>query len=291
MQWSAVIINFNAGAHLAACVASLEADTSAGVPEIVVVDNGSTDDSLASIAATSAHIVMSPGNIGYARAANLGIAAARSPGPVAVLNPDIVVASGTASAMLRVLDDEPRVGVVAPRMTDASGADYPSAREIPGPFTSLAHIVLGPFWRTNPWSRRYRQEHLDPNLARDADWLSGAALWLRRSALDEVGGWDERYFMFLEDVDLCVRLRAAGWRARYEPGGSVVHAEGVSRRSRPYASIVDHHRGAFRYASAHWRGIRRLGLPVLAAVLSVRAAVLCGVAVLASRRTRALTVR
>lgn len=284
-RWAAVIVNFNAGDELARCVASIEHDTSAGTAEIVVVDNGSTDGSLDTITSTSAQIVHSPGNIGYARGANLGIAVTRS-AYVAVINPDVELDRGAPASMCSALDADPRVGVVAPRIRNIDGTDYPSAREVPGAFTSLAHLVLAPVWPSNPWSRRYRQEHLQPGVARDVDWLSGAAMWFRRDALDDVGGWDERYFMFLEDVDLCVRLRAAGWRVRYEPSGGVVHVGGVSRRSRPYRSIVDHHRSAYRYAAIHWKGVRRLLLPVAAVALTVRGAAICGLGFLKGTRPR-----
>ncbi|HEY1739562.1 MAG TPA: glycosyltransferase family 2 protein, partial [Acidimicrobiia bacterium] len=235
--------------------------------------------------ATSAQIVHSPGNVGYARAANLGIAATRSE-YVAVINPDVELDPGAPGAMCGALDANPRVGVVAPRIRNVDGSDYPSAREVPGALTSLAHLVLAPVWPSNPWSRRYRQEHLQVDVARDVDWLSGAAMWFRRGALDDVGGWDERYFMFLEDVDLCVRLRAAGWGVRYEPDGGVVHVGGVSRRSRPYRSIVDHHRSAYRYAAIHWTGVRRVLLPVVAIALTVRGAAICGLGFLKGTRAR-----
>src|SRR5690348_5491237 len=114
-RWAAVIVNFNAGDDLARCIASVEADTSAGVPEIVVVDNGSTDGSLDAIASTSARVVLSPGNVGYARAANLGIAATRGR-HVAVLNADVRLDPGTAGAMCSVLDSEARVAAVAPHI-------------------------------------------------------------------------------------------------------------------------------------------------------------------------------
>ena len=135
----------------------------------------------------------------------------------------------------------------------------------------------------NRWTRRYRELDLDPHTARDPDWLSGAALWLRRSALDAVGGWDERFFMFFEDVDLCARLREGGWVIAYDPAGSVVHVEGVSRRSHPYRTIVAHHRSALRYATIHWRGPRRAVLPVAAVVLAVRAGLLVVVGALRAR--------
>jgi len=101
--------------------------------------------------------------------------------------------------------------------------------------------------------------------------VSGAAVWLRREALDDVGGWDERYFMYMEDVDLCWRLRGAGWGVAYEPAGRVVHVQGASTARRPYRMIVEHHRSVWRYADARWRGPRRLLLGPAAAYLALRA--------------------
>jgi N-acetylglucosaminyl-diphospho-decaprenol L-rhamnosyltransferase len=98
-------------------------------------------------------------------------------------------------------------------------------------------------------------------------------IWLRRAALDSVGGWDERYFMYMEDVDLCWRLRRIGWRVAYEPSGVVVHVRGASAARRPYRTIAEHHRSVYRFLDVSWRGGRRALLPVAAAVLAVRAAV------------------
>ena len=118
-----------------------------------------------------------------------------------------------------------------------------------------------------------------PNVARDVDWVSGAALWFRRDALDRVGGWDERYFMFLEDVDVCRAIVAAGGRVRYVPGATVMHVVGASRSHAPVRSVIDHHRAAYRYVDKWWTGPRRLALPAAAAFLSARG--LAGVAAVA----------
>lgn len=281
-RWAAVVVNYNAGEHLRPCIESVLADTSAGPVDLVVVDNASTDGSLASLHDLPVRIVHSPGNVGYARAANLGAAVATAP-IVAVLNPDLVIAPGTAGAMCAVLDARPDVGVVGPSLWTESGEHYPSARQLPSLATSLGHAAFGMVAPTNRWTRRYRELDLDPKQPRDPDWLSGAALWLRRDALDSIGGWDERFFMFLEDIDLCARLRDHGWVVSYEPKGSVVHVEGVSRRSHPYRMIVAHHRSAYRYATIHWRGSRRALLPIAALVLAVRAAVLVAVGALRAR--------
>ena len=136
---------------------------------------------------------------------------------------------------------------------------------------AIGHGLLGLVWPTNPFTRRYRQLDVDPSRRRDVDWVSGAAVWLRRDALTTVGGWDERYFMYAEDVDLCWQLRQRGWRVGYEPGAVVIHVQGVSTAKHPYRMIAEHHRSLYRFASKRWRGARRLALPLAAAFLTMRA--------------------
>jgi N-acetylglucosaminyl-diphospho-decaprenol L-rhamnosyltransferase len=136
---------------------------------------------------------------------------------------------------------------------------------------AVAHGLLGLWWRSNPFTARYRELHADPARSRTVDWVSGAAIWLRRDALDEVGGWDERYFMYMEDVDLCWRLRRAGWEVAYEPTGSVVHVQGVSASRRPFRMLIEHHRSAWRFARRRFTGVRAILLPFAAIYLVARA--------------------
>ena len=272
-RWAAVVINYEAGPALCDCVRSLLADTSAGhPPHVVVVDNGSSDGSAASVAQSlPAVTVIDPGaNLGYARAANLGIAAADAP-VVAVCNPDLEVQSGAAAALLGRLDAEGDLGAVGPMIRNTDGTIYPSARSVPRLRDAVGHGLLGLLWPTNPFTRRYRQLDADPGRRRDVDWVSGAAVWLRRAALATVGGWDERYFMYVEDVDLCWQLRQRGWRVAYEPGAVVTHVQGATTAKHPYRMIAEHHRSLYRFASKRWRGPRRLALPLAAAFLALRA--------------------
>jgi N-acetylglucosaminyl-diphospho-decaprenol L-rhamnosyltransferase len=101
--------------------------------------------------------------------------------------------------------------------------------------------------------------------------VSGAAIWLRRAALDAVGGWDERYFMYVEDVDLCWRLQRAGWRATYEPAAEVTHVHGASTDQHPYRMILEHHRSLLRFAQKRWTGLQRALLPPATVLVGVRA--------------------
>jgi N-acetylglucosaminyl-diphospho-decaprenol L-rhamnosyltransferase len=269
--WAAVVVNHEAGALLARCVDSLLADGSAGAPEVVVVDNASGDGSAETLRAThpGVTVISAPGNVGYARAANLGIAATRAP-VVAVLNPDTETGAGTASAVLGRFEGDDRVAAVGPRVRNPDGSDYPSARSVPSTLDAIGHGIVGLLWRRNPFTRRYRQLDADPAVPRAVDWVSGCAVWLRRDALDAVGGWDERYFLYVEDVDLCWRLRRAGWSIVYEPGGQVTHVQGASTARRPYRMILEHHRSLWLFARTRYRGARALALPLVAAYLAAR---------------------
>lgn len=287
-RWSAVVVNYEAGELLTVCVRSLLADTSAGAPEVVVVDNGSTDGSVAALLVAlpgpeSRVRVLTPGrNLGYAAAANVGIAATTAP-VVAVCNPDLDVVPGTAAAMVRRLDSERDLGALGPRIENPDGSLYPSARRDPGVIVAVGHALFGLFAPRNRFTRRYRQLDVDPERARDVDWVSGAMVFLRRSALTSVGGWDERYFMYMEDVDLCWRLRRLGWRVAYEPAGRAVHVQGASTARTPYRMIAEHHRSAYRLAERRWRGARRILLVPAAAFLAVRAALEIAARALGSR--------
>jgi N-acetylglucosaminyl-diphospho-decaprenol L-rhamnosyltransferase len=271
-SWAAVVVNYNGGSLLIDGVRSILDDTSAGSVELVVVDNASSDGSIAALEAAipEVRVVHSPGNVGYARAANLGAAATRAP-IVAVCNADVTVEPGTAAAMLARFESDAQVGACGPRVRNEDGTDYPSARQVPSLPVAIGHGALGLWAPRNRFTVRYRELDADPARARDVDWLSGAAIFFRRDALDAVGGWDERYFMYMEDIDLGWRLKRAGWRVVYEPGGSVVHVQGASTSRRPYRMLLEHHRSAWRFAQRRLTGVRALLLPFAAVYLGLRA--------------------
>jgi N-acetylglucosaminyl-diphospho-decaprenol L-rhamnosyltransferase len=272
-------------------VRSLLAETSAGEPpEIVVVDHGSTDGSVAELTRTLPDVpVVRPGvNLGYAGGANRGTAATHAP-VVAVCNPDVEVEPGTAAALLARFDAEPDLGALGPLVRNPDGSPYHSARAVPSAIDAVGHALLGRRRPDNRFTRRYRQLDVDPGRARDADWVSGAAIWLRRAAVEAVGGWDERYFMYVEDVDLCWRLRQAGWRVAYEPGGTVVHVHGASTALHPYRMIAEHHRSLARFAAKRWRGAKRLLLVPATGFLVARAAFEMAAHALRRNRTAQVT--
>jgi len=237
-----------------------------------VVDNGSVDGSADALEAAGlpARVVRAPGNVGYAAAANLGTASTTAP-VVAVMNPDTVVRPGTAAAVLAAFGHAPDVAAVGPRIRNTDGTVYPSARMFPSTLDAVGHGLLFLVWRRNPFTRRYRQLDADFDAAREVDWVSGAAVWLRREAVDAIGGWDEGYFMYVEDVDLCWRLRRAGWKVWFEPAGEVEHVQGTATGRTPYRMLARHHRSLLRFAAKRWRGPRRVLLAPAAGFLAVRA--------------------
>jgi len=290
---AAVIVNYNAGAHLVACVASLK---TAGVRKIVVSDNESTDGSIASLTAADPEVslVRTGGNLGYGSAANSGAAnrgaanlgeGALAPEFLLICNPDTVFHPESIAEMASALDSHPKAGVVGPRIDTPKGEVYPSARTFPNVTDSIGHGFLGIFWRNNPWSRRYLMTDRSMDRPSVVDWVSGSCMFTRRKAFDEIGGFDESFFMYAEDVDLCRRLAEKGWETLYAPSARVTHAQGVSSARHPYRMIVAHHRSLLRFASLTADRPRdRALLPVVAAGLALRAAILAAGRAVGDRR-------
>ena len=110
----------------------------------------------------------------------------------------------------------------------------------------FAYAVVGPLWKNNPWTAEYRQERTDPS-ERPVGWLSGSCLLLRRAAFDEVSGFDERYFMYMEDVDLGDRLGKAGWQNVYVPSAEVLHDKGHATGRDPARNLAAHHRSTYTF--------------------------------------------
>ncbi|MDP1805012.1 MAG: glycosyltransferase family 2 protein, partial [Acidimicrobiales bacterium] len=217
-----------------------------------------------------ARIVQTGANLGFGSAANRGVAVTTGD-HVLILNPDTVVEPGTLKALSEALDRDPGLAAVGPRLENVDGSLYPSVRRFPDLTVAFGHAFLGLVWARNPATRRYRMldwDHDQP--AAGVDWVSGACVLVRRTAFEMVGGFDEAYFMYVEDVDLCWRLGQAGWRIGYEPGARVVHALGGSSRLVPYRMIAEHHRSLLRFVSKSSAGARRAIIPVVAAGLAVR---------------------
>lgn len=266
-----VVVNYEAGAALGVCIASLFEEHPL---ELVVIDNGSTDGSLDELRRQFPDVeVLVPGsNLGYGAGANRGVAATTSE-LVLVCNPDLSVSPGALTELVAVFDADPRAAIVGPFIRTPQGDRYPSARQFPSLPDAAGHALLGQFIPQNPFTRAYVQADLavEPDSVRQVDWVSGACFLVRRSAFEQVGGFDETYFMYAEDVDLCWRLGRSGWHIVYAPGAVVTHLQGVSTARHPYRMIVEHHRSLLRFANRSTVGWRRVLLPLVAVGIGVRA--------------------
>lgn len=229
MSLAYVIVAYRSESDLPGCLDALEADRPDDAT-IIVVDNASPDHSadVARRHPSRPEIVISASNLGFGGGCNLGVAATAAD-TIFLINPDARVLPGATMRLRQALADDPRLGVVAPRIVDpageyrsTAGGAEPSLRSLVGHYLLLGRL---------PWVRRFfRPLHLaDAKAGTHVDWVSGGAMMLRRAACDAVGGFDERWFMYMEDVDLCRRIRAAGWTVGYVPDAVVEHAIGGSQ--------------------------------------------------------------
>jgi N-acetylglucosaminyl-diphospho-decaprenol L-rhamnosyltransferase len=270
-----VIVNYESGPSLLSCVVGWQDE---GPGELVVVDNGSRDGSVdqLSLRHPDVEVLATGRNLGYGAAANRGVAATAA-ASVLVCNPDLQVRPGALADLSRALADDPECALVGPLIRTPTGQRYPSARQFPSMTDAAGHALLGIFAPDNRFTRSYQQTDLGDagHRPQTVDWVSGACFLVRRSAFEQVGGFDESYFMYAEDVDLCWRLGRSGWRVSYATGAEVTHLQGVSTDRHPYRMIAEHHRSLMRFAVRSTRGWRRVLLPLVALGISVRAALAC----------------
>ena len=258
-----ITVTYSPGKHLPALVDSLKSATTRTV-RVICADNGSTDGVPEAVAAQhdNVEVLHTGGNIGYGPAINAAARSldqARRSGDVdseffILVNPDVEFLPGSIDALIQCARQEPRAGAVGPRIEEADGSTYPSAREVPTLRTGIGHAVLYPFWPGNPFSRAYKAGE---NMAeqRRAGWLSGSCLLVRWDAFEDVRGFDERYFMYFEDIDFGDRLTRAGWDNVYCPDAVIAHDQGHSAKKYSAVTVPAHHDSAYRFQAdrhPHW---------------------------------------
>ncbi|MFM9034008.1 MAG: glycosyltransferase family 2 protein [Mycobacterium sp.] len=252
---SVVTVSYSSGSHLDRFLSSLTVATDLPV-RVIIADNGSTDgapeEALERYPGT--RLLRTGGNLGYGTAVNRAVADIPAEQEfVIVANPDVVWGPGSIDALLEAAARWPRAAALGPLIRDPDGAVYPSARHLPSLVRGGMHAVVGFAWKGNPWTRSYRQEHVRPS-ERPVGWLSGSCLLLRRRAFDDVGGFDERYFMYMEDVDLGDRLGRAGWLNVYVPASEILHDKGHSTGRNPARNLRAHHDSTYIYLSDRHTG-------------------------------------
>lgn len=242
----AIVVAYNSAGTLRGCVAPLSA--LAGV-DVTVVDNASPDAALRTIADLPVRTIRAARNGGFAAGCNLGIAGGSNP-YVLLLNPDARIGAAALQALVAALDAEARVGIVGPRILEDDGELAFSQRRFPRLRSTFAQaLFLHRLWPRAAWTDELVRDPAAYDRVGSPDWISGACMLIRRDALERVGGLDEQFFLYCEDIDLCARMRAQGLDVRYDPRAVVRHTGGVSRPREELLALLARNR--VRYMRKH----------------------------------------
>lgn len=252
-----VIVNWNSGAQLATCIRALERSEEASSLNIIVVDNASADGSC--VTPANGRVIENCRNTGFAVACNQGAAAGRAP-YILFLNPDTEVPSGAIAAARSVLADSPATGVVGIQLRDQQGRIQRSCARQPTVATMLSH-ALG-LSRLLPASG-YIMNEWDHGADRDVDHVIGAFYLIRRELFESLSGFDERFFLYLEDVDLSRRVLDSGFRIRYLSGVGATHVGGGTSAQIPDTRLYLSLRARLTFADKHFG---RLGVLLITMV-------------------------
>lgn len=253
-----VVVNYNGGSLLSACIASILPQD---VQNIIVVDNASSDDSLSLLERkyrdeSRLQIIRNRSNLGFASACNVGLRASSQPF-VLFLNPDCVLEPGALRRMVEVLEANPAAGMVGGLLIDPDGAEQGGGRRaVPTPWRSFVRAT-GLYRFSDRWPSLFFDFHLHkqplPDAPVEVEAISGALMLVRREAMEEVGPWDEGYFLHCEDLDWCMRFREKGWKILFVPDAPVVHQKGSCSQSRPVFVEWHKHRGMMRFYRKFFR--------------------------------------
>src|SRR4051795_93431 len=240
-----VIVSYRCRELLRVCLDSLLGEGHpSGALAVTVVDNASGDGTaeLVDDAYPAVRLVASPQNLGFATATNLGIRLGTAPYALA-LNPDTRIPAGTLDALLALMEERPEIGIAGCRLERPDGSlDHAATRSFPTPLSALSHFT-----------KRGRGSAAAPAVSGPTDAVNGAFMLLRRRALDEVGLFDEGYWMYMEDLDLCYRFAQAGWKTWYEASVSAEHVKGGTSGPLRSPRLTYHfHYGMLRFYRAHY---------------------------------------
>jgi hypothetical protein len=263
-----VIVNWNTRELLAECLTSLYDTITDPTFDVWVVDNASTDGSVEMVRNDfpGVHLIVNAHNEGFARANNLAMA--RSRGRYLLLfNSDALALPGAVQALVRLADAEPRAGIIGARLLNPDGSfqasytPFPSLRQEFLILTGLGRLLHG-----RQYPSRGPEEHKGPQVV---DYVEGACLLVRRQAMEEVGGLDEGYFMYAEEVDWCYTMKRAGWQVWYQPAARIIHLGGGSSRQRRTQREADLYRSRVRFFRKHYGDTAATGLKMLIYALTV----------------------
>jgi len=256
MDVSVVIVSYNGRDFLRRCLTSVYQHTKDVEFEVIVVDNASQDGTPEMVTAefSSVTLVRRSSNSGFAYAVNQGVASARG-WAILLLNPDTELTNNVLPEMLNYLREHPDIGILAPKLLDSDGALQLSCRAFPSFGTALfnRYSLFTRLFPRNRFSARYLMTEFDHGTTADVDWASAACWLVPRLTFEKVGPLDEAYFWSIEDVDFCQRVHRAGLRVVYFPEVAIRHHIGGSSATLPNRTIIERHRGMWRYYRTYLR--------------------------------------
>jgi GT2 family glycosyltransferase len=253
---SIVVLNHNSGSMLADCLGSVFADDVRGACEVIVPDNASTDDSLERAVGRwgdRVRVLRTGANRGFSWGNNIGIRAAAGEF-ICLLNPDTIVHPGCFETLLSFMEAHPRAGCVGPKVLNTDGSYQLSAkRMIPSPWDAVSRaLLLSKLFPRSKRLARYNVTYLDPETTQHVDASAGCCMLLRRAALEQVGLFDEGYFIYCEDVDWFLRAKRAGWEVWYVADAVIDHHHAYSARFRKRRAVRDFHDSMIRFYRKHY---------------------------------------
>jgi len=268
-----IIVNYNSTDYLLRCIGSIYDSLQARPSKILVMDNASKDG-VGRVKVEFPQVILTKNsrNVGFAKAINAALKQSDSP-YVVVLNPDTYVMNGFFDSILKYIEENSDVGIVGPKILDRDGSVQGSARRFPTPLTGLfgRSSLLSRYLPNNPFTRKnILTSRIDGGMPIEVDWVSGACMVARRKAVEAVGLLDERFFMYWEDADWCMRMWNMGWKVVYFPHASVMHYVGVSSDKAFSRSILEFHKSSYRLFDKHSKPYYRFLKPLAIAGLSLR---------------------
>jgi GT2 family glycosyltransferase len=233
VQISVIIVNYNVRVFLENAIVSITKALHGISGEIIVVDNASDDGSVEMLRQKfpAVGLIESKKNVGFAAANNLALKVSRGDN-ILLINPDTVVQEDTLRVMVRFFEENPDAGLAGCKVLNPDGSlQLACRRSIPTPWVALTKIVgLSALFPHSPVFARYNLTYLNPDAPAEVDAVSGSFMFVRRKVVDEVGGLDEQFFMYGEDLDWCYRIEQAGWKIYYTPATQIIHYKGQSAR-------------------------------------------------------------
>jgi len=244
---SIIIVNWNVRDLLRDCLRSIDAGRGDLTLEVIVVDSASSDGSVGMVAAEFpwVRLIARDDNVGFPKGNNLGLAASNGR-VVLLLNPDTVVSAGALPLMVTYLETHPDIGALGPMVLNPDGSIQSSRRRFP----TMATAFFESAWSDGlapGLLRRYYALDLPDDEAADVDWVIGACIMVPRTVYESVGGLDEAYYMYSEELDWCRRIKAAGWRVVYYPEARITHHYGKSSEQAVTARHINFNRAKLRY--------------------------------------------